>query len=66
MSPSPGPPLDNNIATAGLCRIGYAQYSSFGRSLNLVARFVGIITGSPGRQARDLAAGNGQARDRTR
>src|SRR6202162_2452873 len=67
----PGAPLDNNVCTAargsadvmptaGLCRAGVANIVNREGSLIFVARFIGIITGSPGRRARGPAAESGR------
>ena len=68
-----GAPLDNNLCTAargsanimptaGLCRVGVEGAAVPDGSRILVVRFVGIITGSPGKRVKGQAAGSGQVR----
>jgi len=53
-------PLADIMPTAGLCRAGVANIVNREGSLIFVARFIGIITGSPGRRARGPAAESGR------
>jgi len=68
-----GTPLDNNLCTAargsadimptaGLCRVGVEGAAVRDGSLIFVVRFVGIITGSPGKRVKGQGAGSGQVR----
>jgi len=50
------------MPTAGLCRVGVEGAAVPDGSRILVVRFVGIITGSPGKRVKGQAAGSGQVR----
>jgi hypothetical protein len=50
------------MPTAGLCRAGVEGAAVRDGSLIFVVRFVGIITGSPGKRVKGQAAGSGQVR----
>ena len=57
-------PFYDVMPIAGLCRVGALATRHREGSLIFRGRFVGIITGSPRRRARGLAAGTGPVRDR--
>ena len=52
----------NIMPTAGLCRVGVEGAAVRDGSLIFVVRFVGIITGSPGKRVKGQGAGSGQVR----